>query len=119
MANDYVGNAVGALLWSTIEPSIAVFSICLPSWVALIRRASSEGFSSLFSTRSLAPPPVIEDQENTSSSLERLYTHSYERLGPRTTQITPESTNIDSSVAHSDPPTSNARGEIILGTVRV
>lgn len=52
VANQYTGYQVPELSWSLAEISVAVLSICIPSWFYLIKRGSEHGMSSLFTTRS-------------------------------------------------------------------
>jgi hypothetical protein len=44
-------NMVEVLIWSILEPSVAIISICLPSWFYFVRRWRQEGVTSLFSSQ--------------------------------------------------------------------
>jgi hypothetical protein len=48
---DDLDNMVEVLIWSILEPSVAIISICLPSFFYFIRRWKQEGVTSLFTTQ--------------------------------------------------------------------
>lgn len=45
------GEGMPLMSWFLAEQAVSTFSICLPSWFHLIKKASNHGFYSLFSTR--------------------------------------------------------------------
>ena len=84
--------------------------MCLPSWIALIKRASTGGVSSLFSSRDVARPRVINQDGNGVSSEHHLpiKLSSYKRLGLYSGKsqgsATPDGKGFGRSMASGSPP---------------
>ena len=53
-----LGNSISFLCWALSEPSISIFSICLPNVSYLIQRARHYGVSALYTRREHASRPI-------------------------------------------------------------